>query len=186
MAEDLFSDKTWQLLGLTPKQLATVAGLSGLAVGAAIDLAAHGLTFGVFSAVGGLGGVGWALLGGAGKLARMRVAGMPLGGQQIQMGPVENVQLIYILLDRVFIYYSHIINWAHGRRETADASGSVDDGRTGITSKWSGTARQVCMRFFRSVRSGDEHKTEKSLNEMRGIVLKTLNEISQGDNRSSS
>jgi ribosome biogenesis GTPase A len=52
LQEDLFSDKTWQLLGLTQKQLvATAAGL-GAGVGAALDIAASGITFGIFTALG--------------------------------------------------------------------------------------------------------------------------------------
>lgn len=42
---------------------------------------------------------------------------MNLGGRQIRVGPIDNIQLLYILLDRALIFYSHIINWAHGRRD---------------------------------------------------------------------
>ena len=115
--QDLFNKETWQILGLTKTQLATLAGITGGTIGAAIDVAAHGLTFGLFTVIGGAVGAGWAAFGGGRQLAETKVAGMKLGGQQIRVGPNENIQFLYILIDRALIFYAHIINWAHGRRE---------------------------------------------------------------------
>jgi len=176
---DLFGGETWQLLGLTRKQLITAAGLSGVAVGAALDLAAHGLTFGIFTAIGGLAGAGWAAMGGGGKLARTKVAGMTLGGRQIRMGPVDNIQLLYILLDRALIFYSHIINWAHGRRDYDEARLPDEGAKTGMTARWSEADRQTGMRFFRHIRSGDEMKAEKVRHEMNRVLMVALEKISR-------
>jgi GTPase Era involved in 16S rRNA processing/predicted enzyme related to lactoylglutathione lyase len=178
---DLFSEETWQLLGLTKKQLITAAGLSGVAAGAALDIAAHGLSFGVFTAIGGLAGAGWAAMGGAGKLARTRVAGMNLGGRQIRMGPVDNIQLLYILLDRAFIFYAHVINWAHGRRDYDAVRASDEDDRGGMTARWNESARRTGMRFFKGIRTGDDMKTEKARREMNRVLVATLEMISQSD-----
>jgi len=43
LKEDLFSEKTWQFLGLTPGQITAAAGMTGGAIGAALDIAAAGL-----------------------------------------------------------------------------------------------------------------------------------------------
>jgi len=180
---DLFSDKTWQVLGLTPKQLITAAGLSGVAMGAALDLAAHGLTFGIFSAIGGLAGAGWAALGGGRKLARTQVVGIHLGGRQIQVGPVENIQLLYILLDRGFIFYSHIINWAHGRRDYTVDAGTSGETKVGFTAEWSEATRKVCGRFFKDVRSNDDIKAEKARHQMTSVLLGAFETISSSDRR---
>lgn len=180
---DLFSEKTWQLLGLTPKQLITAAGLSGVAVGAVVDLAAHGLSFGIFSAIGGLAGAGWAAMGGGRKLARVKVVGMNLGGRQIQVGPIDNIQLLYILLDRSLIFYSHIINWAHGRRDYGDAGSEGSDAKAGITTEWDEAAKQACVRFFRAVRGGDDAKIEAARQRMTPILLQSLEKISRSEHR---
>ncbi len=180
---DLFSEKTWQLLGLTPKQLITAAGLGGVAIGAAVDLAAHGLTFGIFLAIGGLAGAGWAALGGGKKLARVKVVGMNLGGRQIQVGPIDNIQLLYILLDRALIFYSHVINWAHGRRDYTVADDGRSDIKAGITTEWDEASKQACMRFFRAVRSGDDTKIEKERQQMMTILLRSLEKISHSERR---
>ncbi len=178
---DLFSEETWQLLGLTKKQLITAAGLSGAAVGAVLDIAAHGLTFGIFTTIGGVAGAGWAALGGAGKLAKTRVAGIPLGGRQFRVGPSENIQLLYILLDRALIFYSHIINWAHGRRDYAEASQTDGAAKTGITTQWNEATRQVCMRFFKQIRTDEGPKTEKARHRMREVILDALEKLSGSD-----
>ncbi|MFO7812303.1 MAG: GTPase/DUF3482 domain-containing protein, partial [Pelovirga sp.] len=53
LEQDLFSDRTWEFLGLTDKQLVLAGAISGATIGAGIDLAAGGVSFGVFSALGG-------------------------------------------------------------------------------------------------------------------------------------
>ena len=61
LQHDLFDSRTWQVLGLTPKQLAAAAAACGGALGACLDLAAAGLTFGVFTALGSIAAAGSAL-----------------------------------------------------------------------------------------------------------------------------
>ena len=98
--EDLFNEKTWQFLGLTPRQLITASGMAGGAIGAAVDVAAAGLTFGIFTTIGGLLGAGWAALGGGRRLSKAKVKGLNLGGEQIRVGPIRNIQFLYILLEQ--------------------------------------------------------------------------------------
>jgi len=80
------------------------------------------------------------------------------------VGPVTNIQLLYILLDRGLLFYSHVINWAHGRRDyermaalpmTAGATG-------GFTRRWQREQRAVCDRFFRAVLKGHEGEIEET------------------------
>lgn len=44
LQEDLFSDKTWELLGLTSSQLIVAGAVGGAVVGAGVDMAAAGLS----------------------------------------------------------------------------------------------------------------------------------------------
>lgn len=172
--EDLFSKKTWQVMGLTPRQLITAAGLAGGAVGAALDLAAAGLSFGIFTAIGGLAGAGWTALGGGKRLADTKVAGLPLGGRYIRIGPAGNVQFMYILVDRVLIFYSHIINWAHGRRDYPDINVSPGPPRkAGFTHRWDKGMKNRFRDFYASIRSGDEWKKARS----RRVLIQTLHTI---------
>jgi hypothetical protein len=181
--EDLFNDKTWQFLGLTPKQLMAAAGLAGGAAGAALDVAAGGITFGVFTALGGALGAGWAALGGGKRMARTRVVGMNLGGHQMRIGPNENIQFLYILLDRALIFYSHIINWAHGRRDYPTASPGAGEEKAGVTTEWDDAARKTCVQFFRAVRAGDESRRAEAKKEMKNLLRGVLQTISQTDRK---
>jgi len=178
---DLFSESTWQFLGLTRNQQIVAAGLGGAGIGAAIDVAAAGVSFGVFSALGGLAGAGWAALGGKG-LAQINILGIPLGGREIQIGPVKNIQLFYILLDRSLIHYSHIINWAHGRRDyDADRPDPAQDPtRIGYTAQWSSAVRNTCTEFFREATSG-EGGTGEAARQLHEILIEQLQRISTSE-----
>ena len=184
--QDLFSAKTWQVLGLSPKQLITTAGLAGGSVGAAIDLAAAGLTFGIFTAIGGAIGAGWAALGGGKKLAKVKLSGLKLGGQQIKMGPNENIQFLYILIDRALIFYSHIINWAHGRRDYPVSSDKrqSEPAKESFTLKWDDDEKRICQNFFKAIFKGDENRKEIALQELKEVLKDKLNNISHSEERS--
>lgn len=180
--EDLFAEKTWQVLGLTPKQLIAAAAMTGGAIGAALDIAAAGLTFGVFSSIFGLLGAGWAALGGGKRLARTAVVGMTLGSQQIRIGPIENIQFMYVLLDRALIYYSHIINWAHGRRDyPPESSAAGQPEETGYTTEWKDQTKRVCNDFYGNVRTHDAHKKRQSRRALKEMLQAVLLKISQSE-----
>lgn len=185
LREDLFSEKTWQALGLRPGQLITTAGLAGGAVGAALDVAAAGLTFGIFTVIGGAVGAGWAAFGGGKRLSKAKVSGLKLGGQQVKIGPNENIQFLYILIDRALIFYSHIINWAHGRRDYPVASASTisEPVKKGYTTEWDDNEKKVCTAFFKSIHSNDDKKIEVSQNELMGVLKDELKKISHSERR---
>ncbi|ADW16901.1 GTP-binding protein HSR1-related protein [Desulfobulbus propionicus DSM 2032] len=164
LAEDLFSQRTWEFLGLSKRQIILAGALGGAALGVGIDAATVGTSFGLFSAVGGLIGAGATALKGKDLLSGVRLLGMKMGGEQLRVGPVTNIQLLYILLDRGLLFYSHVINWAHGRRDyermaalpmTAGATG-------GFTRRWQREQRAVCDRFFRAVLKGHEGEIEET------------------------
>lgn len=153
LQQDLFAAKTWQFLGLTANQLTMAGAISGAALGAGLDTLAAGISFGVFTAIGGAFGAAAAAMKGKEMLTGARLLGMKLDKQQLQVGPVTNVQLLYILLDRALLYYSHITNWAHGRRDYPEAAAETEDDendKQGYTSGWTKEERRVCDRFFKN------------------------------------
>lgn len=180
--EDMFSEDTWNFLGLSRTQQIAAAGLGGAGIAAAIDAATFGTSFGVFAAVGGIAGATWAALGGK-DLAQIKVLGIPLGGREMRIGPVKNIQLLYILLDRILIYYSHIINWAHGRRdyEAVRPKQTADPARLGYTARWSSAARTVCNAFFKEVTGAVEGGGGETERELQEVLLDQLGKISTSD-----
>lgn len=163
LAEDLFSRRTWEFLGLSERQIIVAGALGGAALGVGIDAATIGTSFGLFSAVGGLIGAGAAALKGKDILSGVRLLGMRMGGEQLQVGPVANIQLLYVLLDRGLLFYAHVINWAHGRRDYEHLTQPVPvAGKGGLTSHWRREQRAIADRFFRAVRKGHEGELEEA------------------------
>ncbi|HEB70073.1 MAG TPA: DUF3482 domain-containing protein [Desulfobulbus sp.] len=182
LLQDLFSEKTWQFLGLNQRELIMTGGLSGAALGAGLDLAAAGITFGVFSAIGGLLGAAGTALKGRDILSGVRLLGMKLDHQQLRFGPVNNIQLMYILLDRALLFYSLVINWAHGRR---DYQGAVDEkqvqpAKQGYTAGWTRSEQKICERFFQAV-TGDNIEDAADRSEaLHQLLVEKLTDLSGG------
>ena len=184
LQQDLFAAKTWQFLGLTASQLTMAGALSGAALGAGLDTLAAGITFGVFTAIGGAFGAAAAAMKGKEMLTGARLLGMKLDQQKLQVGPVTNVQLLYILLDRALLYYSHIINWAHGRRdypEGVSQDNEKGEDKRGYTSGWSKQERRVCDRFFKNLQSNYLPDRDQGETEMNVLLQEKLREISEGE-----
>ena len=182
LQQDLFSEKTWQFLGLTSNQLIVAGALSGAALAAGIDVAAGGASLGVFAALGGAVGAAAAALKGKELLTGTKLLGMKLDHQQLQVGPVTNTQLLYILLDRGLLYYSHIINWAHGRRDYQDGAPKpdVEEGeKQGYTSGWSKGDRKICVRFFRALQKEDDLVQEQADEDLVALIRVKLQQISE-------
>ncbi|MDX1775092.1 MAG: GTPase/DUF3482 domain-containing protein [Desulfobulbales bacterium] len=174
--EDLFSASTWKFLGLSRNQQIAAAAVGGAGIAAALDAATVGASFGVFAALGGIAGATWAALGGK-NLAQTRVLGIPLGGAEKQIGPVKNIQFLYILLDRSLIYYSHIINWAHGRRDY-HADKVVRQTPNGYTAQWSSGDRRICNSFFKEVTKGNGGSSPDIEQQMKRFLFEQLQKIS--------
>ncbi len=177
--EDLFSKKSWRILGLKQWQLAAAGAAGGSAVGAKIDLAMAGQSLGLFTAIGGLLGGGSAAFG-AKQATRTKVKGLPLGRIKIQVGPMKNEQIPYILLDRALIYFSHVINWAHSRRDQSDTLrfGTVTP-QKGFTSQWDGPSKKLFSRFFKTAQKGDWIKIAAAKTQLTGLLVRILKDISE-------
>ncbi len=180
LQEDLFSQKTWEFLGLTSSQLLIAGALSGAAVGAGVDVAAAGLSFGVFSTFGGIVGAAATAMKGKEFLAGTRLLGMRLDAQQLQVGPVKNIQLLFVLLDRQLLFYSHIINWAHGRRDYASDPISKETlpVKIGYTGEWERQDRGICEAFFRTLQQDDPLQKARGREDMAALIYRNLQGIS--------
>ncbi len=179
---EILDERSWQLLGMTKTQIALVGTLGGAAAGLGLDAATMGLTFGVFTALGGaLGGLG-AIWGSDNLAGERKFLGIPLpslGGEQLQLGPAQNINLLFVLLNRSFLYYQHTINWAHGRRDYQSSTESSDEKDSGFTRNWSSGNMQICQKFFRAVqKNGAAHEEEEK---MRELIIETLDHISKSE-----
>jgi len=174
LRHDLFSDRTWEMLGLTKPQLATAGAVVGGTVGAVLDTAAAGLTFGVFTAIGSAIGAGSALAG-ARKLAEKGPRGV--GGDRISVGPNENIQFLYILMDRAVLYYTRMIRRAHGRRDLPDdvAGQEGKPMKQGVSSTLTPAQHKVCSKFFKAARGKGMIPDKKAVPEFARLLVSLLN-----------
>ena len=182
LAEDLFSERTWEFLGLSRTQLIVAGALGGAALGVGLDAATIGTSFGAASVIGGIIGAGTAALKADDLLSGARLLGMQFGGEQLRLGPVNNMQLLYILLDRALLFYAHVINWAHGRRDYDNAArqGTAGHGsKEGYTASWSREERRVAERFFTALRQGKELEIEETAAALHQLLLAQFEHIAE-------
>jgi len=164
LTESLFAKRTWQVLGLARRQLAGIAAMSGGLVGAGLDIAAHGLTFGVFTVIGSAVAASSAYLYSE-QMAQGRIVGLKLGGYRVSIAPNENLNFPYILLDRALLYTDAMASWAHGRRdypENPKLPQAANGRRAGFASSWPVGDKKVCQAYFRAIQKGEEMKREQT------------------------
>lgn len=175
--EDLFNQKTWQLLGLTKKQVIIAGGIGGAAIGAGLDVAALGHGLGMFTAFGSMAGALGAFLGGEKFSRQAEILGLSLGGNQITIGPSKSIDLLFVLLNRAILFYTYTINWAHGRRDyeslELDTSGEAG---SGVTRNWSAGRIKICHAFFKAVQK-ENGNSSKSYEDFRALILEVLQEV---------
>ncbi|NLY40644.1 MAG: GTPase/DUF3482 domain-containing protein [Desulfovibrionales bacterium] len=151
LREDVFSDTTWTVFGLSKTKLATAAAAAGAAAGAAVDAAALGHGLGIFTVLGGaVAGFGAFFRGET--LLRTRVLGMEMGSRRIQVGPISSAQWLFIILDRFFLQYWHVVHWSHAMRDhdAVPGTGLESRAKQGISDTWSRAERGMCMEFFKA------------------------------------
>lgn len=180
--EDLFDERTWQVLGLTRQQVVIAGGLGGAAIGAGVEMATFGHGLGIFTAMGTIAGALGALFGGENFSTKARFLGLPLGGNKVQVGPARSIDLLFILLNRSLLFYQHTINWAHGRRDYKSLDSSLVQYQSpqGFTKNWSTGKIKICHDFFKEIRN-EKDQNGTAIEKFRQLLLSTMQQISESD-----
>lgn len=118
---DLFDCDQWYAWGLNKKQLISASAMAGAASGAALDFMVAGHSFMLGAIGGGLAGAGTALLS-ANKLLTSKVKGMPLGGYQASIGPIQNRNFPYVIIGRFIYLFYQVSQLNHADRRALDVS----------------------------------------------------------------
>ncbi|MCJ8300382.1 MAG: DUF3482 domain-containing protein, partial [Pseudomonadales bacterium] len=116
MPADLFDTDQWYAWGLDKKQLTKVAAIAGATAGTVLDLAVAGHSFMLGAIGGGIIGSTAAWFG-AGKLADIKVKGLPLGGYEARQGPIKSKNFPYVVLARFLYVYRVLQARNHALRE---------------------------------------------------------------------
>ena len=180
---DPFDERTWQLLGLSKKQVLIAGGLGGAAIGAGLEMATLGHGLGIFTVAGTVAGALGALFGGESFSGKAEILGIPLGGERVQIGPAKSIDLLFVLLNRSLLYYSHTINWAHGRRDYEKAGQPLlqADPRQAFTDRWSAGNIKTCHDFFKTASKKGSEGDDRYGDPFRHLLRTTLQEISESE-----
>jgi len=109
---DIFSQKSKELFGLSKEKFIAISTLTGAGVGGAIDLATLGHTFILGSAIGA--GVGFL----AGYFGSDKLEDIPLiSKESLQVGPVQDINFGFILLNRAITYANSLLSTTHANRK---------------------------------------------------------------------
>jgi hypothetical protein len=174
--EDLFSDTTWQFLGLSKLQLIAAGTATGAATGAVIDASVGGHSFLLGTVIGSVAGLASSAFLSV-KAPSQKVVGIEICGLQVIVGPIDFKKapnFPWIVLDRALLHYQSLMSRTHAARYTLDLS---DDAlRPGLVatmnSETKGRFRELFRRLYKSYRAG---KVSDSLRkESYQAVLETL------------
>ena len=113
--EDLFTETTWALFGLSRTQLLATGGISGALAGGGLDLLVGGTSLLAGSVLGALVGSASAWLG-SDELAKVKVLGTSLGGRMVRAGPIPSLNFPWVLLGRARLHHQLISERNHALR----------------------------------------------------------------------
>ncbi len=116
LALDLFSSESSELFGLSKSQIITSGAASGAVAGLGIDVMLGGASLLLGSSIGALIG-GVSALFGSEKLGKVKVLGKTLTDRNLNVGPVKDVNLPYILLSRALMHHQLVSERNHAIRE---------------------------------------------------------------------
>ncbi len=177
--EEIFSKKTWELFGLSRKQLAVFGGLGGAALGAGLDLAVGGAMLGLATGLAGAAGAVGALWGGR-KLSSSKIMGIQIGGETLEVGPVKDINLLFVLINRALLHYKQTINWAHGRRDYETVESLKKTAHPKIfTASWPTRKLKVAKSFFSAVTTNENNDFTRERTALGELLRETLSAISQ-------
>jgi hypothetical protein len=182
---DLFSDQVWRCLGLTKRQLVAAGAAVGAAAGGTIDVAVGGHSFLLGAIVGAASGavLSWLSANRAVQVqlprlrwGPIRFGGHPLGGIHAEASVDPRSNLIWILIDRAWVYLEAASSWSHGRRQDPIPIAAVTDEKQGLTARLTTTERGLIIRFIRLLRKpgGNPANLDAAERDVRDLWLRLL------------
>lgn len=176
-SDDLFSEDTWLLWGLNSKQLVTTSALGGAAVGGTIDIASGGTSFLLGSLIGGIVGGASALFT-ADKLTKIDILGLPLGGNELRAGPMQSVNLPYVILARALFHHAMVSARTHAERKELNLIAVPGERQYDLgaysADQFSARHRQRLESNFKRLRNQPEANSQSVINEIADIVVELM------------
>lgn len=152
LVEDLFTERSWNMLGLSRKQVLIAAAILGGGAGVKLDLLFANLSFGLFTLSGAALAVAGTWFKGE-NMAHVTVKKLRLGGTSLTVGPNRNPQFPFVLMDRLLIFYQWMIRWSHARLDMQKHIETTEgENKIGFTSQWSKKRREVITKCLKRLK----------------------------------
>ncbi|MGI9319740.1 MAG: DUF3482 domain-containing protein, partial [bacterium] len=170
---DLFSERTWKLFGLSRDQLVTTGMIGGAAGGSLLDIGSGGLTMFLGSGIGAIVGGASAWFGSK-QLIGARILGLPMGGNQIVVGPITNLNFPWVLMGRAVSHLRLICQRTHAQRDLLEVKHSAG---SKIVSSIPNAQRRAIQQIFTHANKLQPIK-ESELVILAGIISELVSEQS--------
>ncbi len=113
--DNLFTEANWLAFGLSKRQLLATGAAGGAAVGTGVDLAVGGASLLLGAGIGALIGSASAWMS-YDRVAETQVLGLPLGGRELRVGPMRNLNFPYVVLGRAILHHALVDARTHAQR----------------------------------------------------------------------
>ncbi len=114
--EDVFSQRSFKMFGLSTSQLAMTGAASGALAGGIVDAMLGGASLFLGAGIGALVGAAGALVG-SDRLAKVEILGQPLGGFELRVGPISDPNFPWVVLGRALVHVRLVAERNHALRE---------------------------------------------------------------------
>ena len=121
---DLFSKESESLFGLSKKELLVTGMAGGALTGSGVDILLAGSSLMLGSAIGAVVGAASVMFG-YDEVADMKLLGWKLGRKELQVGPIQNPNFPYVLLQRTLYYTTEIATRPHADRSKINMDTSI-------------------------------------------------------------
>jgi GTPase Era involved in 16S rRNA processing len=174
--QDLFAKSTWNILGLTPKQLIALGAVAGATAGGILDAAVGGASFMMGTLLGGSVGAVSVLYFSTRRFVSIdNIIDMLQGSKIIRIGPHKNPNFPWVLMDRALLHYLNIRDLAHSRREKISLQSDGRDQR--LVKNLKSSQRKELNKVVSAIRKKNNRDTSKLQIELEKILRVIINNI---------
>jgi hypothetical protein len=143
---DLFSKETWEIMGLSRRELMTIGTASGVIAGGTLDAMVGGASFMAGAGIGGiLGSISSAYLG----FSDPEIGGFKLGRKKRTIGPHKNPNFPWVLIDRQLAFVEALLLRTHAQRGDIEWK---EEGRQGASTRFNAKDKARLGFLFQSIR----------------------------------
>ncbi|EAR23419.1 DUF3482 domain-containing protein [Nitrococcus mobilis] len=165
--QDLFSLESWNMWGLKKNQLIATGALSGAALGSGFDLAVGGASLLLGAAIGSVVG-GTSAWFSYKRIGEVKILGLPLGGQELRVGPARNLNFPYVVLGRALYHHAAVMHRTHAQRDVLCLDTTAEDASARSIAD---SQRKRLERVFTRLRNSDNGNYEPVLVERLAEII---------------